>query len=168
MADEVKNDETPKVNPFAEEVKSENAKREGVGLRVFTGYTRGRATAAIKWEAFDTDKPDTLPTSPKQFAEVTGITDSAKILSFMIDGFNEYQYRQASDPIAEFVNPAWDDDTKLKFRTVVRNYATVTSTSIEETVALMKPGVEKAFAAKVAAESANKPAEVPVADAPAE
>lgn len=158
MAEEM--NDVEKVNPFTAEVKKANAERAGVGLRMFTGYTRGRATAAIKWEAFDTDKPDTLPTSPKQFAEVTGITDSAKILSFMIDGFNEYQYRQASDPIAEFVNPAWDDDTKLKFRTVVRNYATVTGTSIEDTVALMKPGVEKAFASRIAAESKSEPVEV--------
>lgn len=163
MAEEMANEvvETEKVNPFEAEVEKANAERKGVGLRMFTGYTRGRSTSAIKWEAFDTDKPDTLPTSPKQFAEVTGITDSAKILTFMIEGYNLYQYRQASDPIAEFVNPAWDDDTKLKFRTVVRNYANVTGTSIEDTVALMKPGVEKAFAARSAG---NAPAEVVAAE----
>ena len=147
MADEVKATEE-KVNPFQAEADAANAAKTGIGTRVFVGFTRGRATTAIKWDAFDTDKPDTLPTSPKQFAEVTGINDAKQILEFMIDGFNEYQYRQASDPIAEYVNPVWDADTKLKFRTVVRNYATVTGTSIEDTVAMMKPGVEAAFAKK--------------------
>jgi hypothetical protein len=154
MADDMKNatEQTDeKVNPFKAEADAENAKRTGVGFRVFYGYTRGRGTQPIKWEAFDTDKPETLPTSPQQLSEVTKVTDGKLLLQFMIDGCNDYMYRQASDPIAEFVNPAWDDETKLRFRNVIRNYSVTAEVSIEEAVALMKPGVEKVHQAKLAA-----------------
>lgn len=153
MAEEVKTEE--KVNPFKAEADKFNAEQKGVGLRMFTGFTRGRSTTAIKWNQFDTDKPDTLPKNVKEFSEVTGVTEGKDLLNFMIDGFNEYQYRQASDPIAEYVNPAWDDEMKTKFRAVVRGYSSTTETSIEDTVALMKPGIEAAFQKKLAANTAE-------------
>jgi hypothetical protein len=157
MADEVAVEVVEKENKFKAEVEAENAKLTGIGLRWFYGSTRGRGTQEIKWQAFDTDKPETLPTSVPNLTEIIGITDAKKLLSFLIDGVNDYLYRQASDPIAEYVNPAWDDETKLKFRTIVRNYSSSAEVSIEDTVALMKPGIEKVFAAKQAAIAAATP-----------
>src|SRR5262245_17694142 len=122
MAEDVK-EVAEKVNPFQAEVDKVNAERTGVGLRLFCGNTRGKGSQPIKWEAFDDSKPETLPKTMKEFAEITGVKSEADILELVIDGFSANQYRTASDPIAEFVNPAWDADLKLKFRNVVRNYS---------------------------------------------
>lgn len=131
---------------FEKNATEENGKRSGLGLRVMVGATRGKNTQNIKYEAFDQSKPDTLPTSIASFAEVTSITDEAMLVTLLIDGFNDYQYRQASDPIAEFVNPVWPDEIKLAFRTSVRNYAKAAEVSIEEAANLMKPSIDKKYA----------------------
>jgi hypothetical protein len=68
----------------------------------------------------------------------------------LIVGFNDKQYTEASDPIAEFVNPAWPDDVKLQFRTVVRNLAKMQNITISEASDLVKPGTEKKFLASQA------------------
>jgi hypothetical protein len=131
----------------AEEVKAENAKRSGIGLRLFTGYTRGKGSIAIKWEAF---ADDSEPKSLQEFLDVTKATQD-DLLKYAIVGYNDEQYTAASDPIAEHVNDAWDKDTKAQFRLVVRNLQKAMSASgatIESVVAMVKPGVEKAFAAK--------------------
>lgn len=150
MANEVaKNEETEPVHPFQAEADKLNESRgEDKGTRVRVGMTRGKGSLAIKWEAFDESKPKTLPADIKEFMALTGIQDQAKLLEFLIVGYNDSTYTAASDPIAEFVNPSWDDDTKAQFRLVVRNYSKATGSSIEDTVSLMKPGIEKAFAAK--------------------
>lgn len=145
MADEVA--EVEKVNPFKAEADAENAKRSGVGLRVFYGYTRGKGSIPIRYEGF---ADDTKPTSMQEFLNVTKATET-ELLEYAIIGANESYYKDASDPIAEHVNDAWDKDTKSQFRLVVRNLQKAMAASgatIESVVAMVKPGVEKAFAAK--------------------
>ena len=116
----------------------ENATRTGVGTRQFVGQTRGKGALVVKWEAFDESKPETLPKSLKEFTEVSGIKSEADLLGFVIDGFNNSQYTAASDPIAEFVNPSWDDATKAQFRLVVRNMSKILGKSIEETATMVR------------------------------
>lgn len=139
----------------AADEKKLNEGRTGKGTRLTIGYTRGRSTQRIQYEAFDETQPATLPETLQEFLELskTSANDEKTLLSFLIDGFNSNAYTQASDPIAEFVNPAWDTEVQKQFRLVVRNYAASTETSIEDAVALIKPGVEKAYLAKLAAKS---------------
>ena len=127
--------------------KEENAKRTGVGTRVKIGSTRGRSVMNIKYEFFDESLPDSLPKTVEQFMSVTGIKGNADLTELLIVGFNDKQYTEASDPIAEYVNPAWPDDVKLQFRTVVRNLAKMQDIAIGDAVALVKPGTEKKFLA---------------------
>lgn len=135
-----------KVNPFDAEAKLENEKRSGVGLRVFTGFTRGKGSMPIKWEQFASDSE---PTSLEQFLEVTKASKD-DLLKYAIIGFNDTRYTEASDPIAEHVNKMWDDSTQAQFRLVVRNlHKSLAGTkTIDEVVAMVKPGIEKAQAAK--------------------
>lgn len=147
MSDEQKTELQVEREKFEKEAEETNKARTGKGLRVMVGATRGRTTQNIKYEAFDTNKPDTLPSDPAEFSQITGVNDSALLMSFLIDGYNDYQYRQASDPIAEFINPVWPDDVKTAFRTSVRNYAKAAEVSIEEAANLMRPAIDKKFAA---------------------
>ena len=126
---------------------SVNAGRSGVGTRVKVGSTRGKATQNIKYEFFDESQPDTCPKTVEQFVSITGIKGNSELCELLIVGFNDKQYTEASDPIAEFVNPAWPDDVKLQFRTVVRNLAKMQEISIADAVAMIKPGTEKKFKA---------------------
>jgi hypothetical protein len=120
-----------------------NKARTGKGTRVKVGATRGKNPQAISYEAFDESLPDTLPKTLSEFMEVSKIQDEPTIVGFLIDGYNAAQYTAASDPIAEFVNPTWPDDVQKQFRLVVRNYSNATGVSIEDAVALIKPGIEK-------------------------
>jgi len=118
---------------------------------VKVGSTRGKNPQPISFENFDEEQPDTLPKTLSEFMDVAKVTDENVIVSYLIDGYNLAQYTAASDPIAEYVNPAWDEDTRKGFRIVVRNYAQNAKVSIEDAVALIKPGIEAAMAAKSAA-----------------
>lgn len=109
-----------------QEVNRINSTRSGVGTRLKAGMTRGKGSLVIQWEAFDESKPETLPKNLAEFASIAKIDPSSEagkktILDYLIVGYNDDMYVQASDPIAEFVNPAWDDDRKSQFRLVVRN-----------------------------------------------
>lgn len=139
-------DETVK-HPFEDEVVAANQARNGKGTRLKFGMTRGKGSLPIKWEAFDESKPDTLPSSLEEFISITK-ANKDQLLEWALVGYNDAQYTAASDPIAEHVNATWDDDTKTQFRLVVRNYSKATGMSIEDSVSLIKPGIEKAFAAK--------------------
>jgi hypothetical protein len=118
-----------------------NKSRTGKGTRISVGQTRGRSTQVISWEAFDESLPDTLPKTLSEFMEVAKVSDEPTIVSYLIDGFNAAQYTQASDPVAEFVDPTWPEDVQKQFRIVVRNYAAATNVSIEDAVTLIKPGI---------------------------
>jgi len=124
------------------EIDSVNSQRSGKGTRLFVGQTRGKNPQVITWEAFDESKPDTLPGSVQEFLTLTDTKDEKVYLQYLIDGFNSNQYSAASDPIAEFVNPAWPDEIQKNFRLVVRNYAAGANVSIEDAVALIKPGIQ--------------------------
>lgn len=128
-----------------------NDARTGKGTRVFVGSTRGRSTQVISYENFDLSQPDTLPKTLSEFMEVTKTNDETIIVGYLLDGYNSAQYTAASDPVAEFVEPTWSDDVQKQFRLVVRNYAAATNVSIEDAVALIKPGI-------LAAENARKAA----------
>jgi len=158
MADEqVKATEEKHV--FQDEVEAANKARTGKGTRLKYGNTRGKGSIPIKWEAFDEGLADTLPVSIAEFMELTKVKEEKDLLSYLIVGFNDDMYTQASDPIAEFVNPAWDKDTtQLQFRTVVRTMtkAMQGTKTLEEVVAMIKPSVEAAHLASLAAKSTEK------------
>lgn len=133
------------------EEKKLNEGRSGKGTRKTIGYTRGRSTQRIVYEAFDTDQPETLPTTQKEFMELSGISDEPLIVAFLIDGHNSYQYGNASDPVSEFVNPAWNSEMQSRFKVAVKNYATATEVELSTAVDLIKPGFEAAHAKALAA-----------------
>lgn len=125
-----------------EKADATNKERTGKGTRVRVGQTRGRNPQVISWEAFDESQPDTLPATLSEFMEITKTQDEKAIVGYLVDGYNDAQYTAASDPIAEFVNPAWPDEVQRQFRLVVRNYSNATGVSLDDAVALIKPGIE--------------------------
>lgn len=128
------------------EADTTNASRTGVGTRVRVGQTRGKNPMVISWEAFDESKPETLPTTIANFMEVTNVKDEPSLVSFLIGGLNDANYTAASDPLAEYVDLTWPQDAQTQFRLVTRNYARGANVSIEDAVALIKPGFVKQFA----------------------
>lgn len=130
--------EVAKQEAAAKEV---NSTRTGKGTRVSVGMTRGRNPQVISFEEFDDALPATLPTTLSEFMEVAKIQDEALIVSYLIDGYNAAQYTEASDPLAEFVEASWSAEVQKQFRLVVRNYSNATGVSLEDAVALIKPGI---------------------------
>jgi len=117
------------------------------------GKTRGKNPRDIEYQAFDLEKPDTLPKSVDEFISVTGMDvmkkeDEKAFLEYLIDGYNGAQYSAASDEIGEFINDAWDKDTQAQFRLAVRNFSKLTNKSIEDAVAILKPSIDSAWLAK--------------------
>ncbi len=133
---------------IADKEKTLNEGRTGKGTRVMIGLTRGRNPQMVQYEAFDESQPDTLPKTLSEFMEVSKVNDEAAIVSFLIDGFNSASYTAASDPVAEFVDASWSEDVQKQFRLVVRNYSNATGVSIEDAVALIKPGIVASQAKK--------------------
>jgi hypothetical protein len=153
------NEETLKIEQ--EKANAENAKRSGVGTRVFAGQTRGKGSVVISWEKFDRSKPETLPTSAEQFMQiVTPTPTAAQVLDYIIDGYNDAQYSAASDEIGEYINDAWEPETQALFRTVVRNFSKMDGQTLESAVAMIKPATETAFQARLAAKLAKAEATV--------
>jgi hypothetical protein len=132
---------------MAKREKELNASITGKGLRFFLGMTRGRNPQEIKYQNWDDSQPDTLPTTLSEFMDLrkdsAEVVDEKGIVRRLILGDNEVLYKEASDPVAEFVDPTWPEDVQKQFRIVVRNYATATGVSIEDAVALIKPGIVK-------------------------
>lgn len=132
----------------AKEVEVENAKRSGVGTRLKAGRTRGKGSMVITFEQFDETKPETLPKDIAGFLATVNLDptkDESTIVSYLISGFNTESYVAASDPLAEYVEDSWPADSKTQFRLVVRNYSRGAGVSIEDAVALIKPGFIKQF-----------------------
>jgi hypothetical protein len=127
-----------------------NKSRSGKGTRLMVGATRGRNVSIIEYEAFDDSKPETLPDSIQEFMSLTNTQDEKTLVGYLVEGFNSASYRQASDEIGEFINPAWPKEIQAAFRLAVRNYAKSAEVSIDEAAALLKPGIEKKFAANAA------------------
>ena len=130
--------------------KQVNDTRTGKGTRISVGLTRGRNPQVISFEEFDESLPDTLPIDLSEFMDLSKVKEEKALVSLLIDGFNSLAYTTASDPIAEFVEPTWDEDVQKQFRLVVRNYASSTECSIEDAVALIKPGIVAAQLKKAA------------------
>ncbi len=130
--------------------KALNEGKTGKGLRVFLGLTRGRNPQEIQFENWDDSLPDTLPLSLSEFMDLRKMTDEKDIVRRLILGDNEILYSEASDPVAEYLDATWPDDVQKSFRLVVRNYATNANVSIEDAVALIKPGIVAAVAKKAA------------------
>ena len=148
MTTEAKTENEQAVDVATEKAKTANATRTGKGTRVRVGQTRGRNPQVISWEAFDESQPDTLPKTLSEFMEITKVSDETAIVQYLIDGYNDAAYTAASDPVAEFVDATWAEDVQKQFRLVVRNYANATGVSIEDAVALIKPGIVKSQAKK--------------------
>jgi hypothetical protein len=127
-----------------------NKGRSGKGTRVKVGSTRGKNPQPISFEQFDESQPDTLPTSLQEFIglAMANVADKDKeptILSYLIEGYNADSYRQASDPIAEYIDSAWPEDLQKQFRMVVRNYSAGANVSLEDAVTLIRPGIVAAY-----------------------
>lgn len=129
------------------EADEKNKARSGKGTRVAVGQTRGRNPQVISWERFDDRLPETLPKTLSEFMEIAKVSDEVTIVSYLLDGYNSAAYTAASDPVAEFVDPTWNEDVQKQFRLVVRNYSNATGVSIEDAVALIKPGIVKSQSA---------------------
>ena len=123
-----------------------NATRSGKGTRLTVKSTKGRNTQVVTFEAFDKEQPDTCPKSLSEFMDmVKSMTGKdvleADIVDSLIDGFNANAYSVASDPIAEYLDSSWTPAVQTQFKLVVRNYSNATGVSIEDAVALIKPGI---------------------------
>jgi hypothetical protein len=125
-----------------------NEGKTGKGLRSFLGLTRGRNPLEIQFENWDESQPDTLPLTLTEFMDLRKITDEKDMVKRLILGDNELLYSEASDPVAEFVEKTWPEEVQKAFRLVVRNYATNAGVSIEDAVALIKPGIVASQAKK--------------------
>ena len=125
-----------------------NEGKTGKGLRSFLGMTRGRNPQEIQYENWDEAIPDSLPLTLSEFMDLRKVTDEKDIVRRLILGDNEILYSEASDPVAEFVDASWSEEVQKQFRVVVRNYATATGVSIEDAVALIKPGIVASQAKK--------------------
>lgn len=118
-----------------------NEGRTGKGTRIMLSLSRGRNPVEVQYEAFDESKPDTLPLSLSEFMDLSKTQDEKVIVSYLLDGFNSASYTIASDPVAEFQDASWDADVQKMFRNIVRQYASNANVSIEDAVALIKPGI---------------------------
>lgn len=145
MTDEAKSAKELELEQRQKEADEFNAAQSGVGLRRRVGQTRGKNPMVITWDAFDESKPETLPTTMKQFMEVTKVEDEPSLVNLLIGGYNDSAYTAASDPLAEYVDLSWPQDAQTQFRLVVRNYSRGAGVSLEDAVALIKPGFEKQF-----------------------
>lgn len=119
-----------------------NEGKTGKGTRTMLGMTRGKGSTEVQYEAFDESQPDTLPKTVSECFTLMDIGDNEPLaVSYLIDGFNSASYQTASDPTNEFVDPSWTPEVQKQFRLVVRNYSQATGVSIEDAVALIKPGI---------------------------
>lgn len=146
MADETQSEKAAIEKEYQGKIDALNAGRAGVGTRAFYGFTRGKGSMPFVYEKFDIAVPASLPKSVEEFMSVTKVDADKDLTDLLIDGYNEKLYTEASDPIAEYVNPAWTPETQTRFRLVVRGYAASAQVSIEAAVELIKPGFEKAAA----------------------
>lgn len=129
-------------------------------LTTAEGSTRGKNPRKITFKKFDREVTENLPKDLAEFLEVTKEVNDGKpytqveLLDFVLDGFNAAMYSAASDEIGEFIPDSWSKDDAAQFRLAVRNMSKVAQLSIEDTVNLLKPAVEKGILAKKAAQAA--------------
>lgn len=128
-----------------------NKGRSGKGTRVRVGQTRGKNPKVISWESFDTDYPESLPSDAAEFLSLTKTTDDRLFTAYCIDGYNAAMYAAASDVLSEYLEPNWPDAFAKQFKTNITTFVAMTGVSIEEAVSIVKPKVQRAFEAKLAA-----------------
>lgn len=138
------------------EAEESNKAKTGKGLRTRAGQTRGKNPSVISWDAFDDSQVDTLPTSIKEFMELTGTKDEPVMVGYLIDGFNSAAYGLASDELYEYVDDSWSAETQGQFRLAVRNFVKASGMELEKVVNLLKPAIDAQEKAKK--EAAAKPA----------
>jgi hypothetical protein len=149
--DEVKEAREVALQAKRDELKVINDKRTGKGSRLSAGLTRGKNPQIVVFEEFDESQPETLPITVAEFLELTKIDSEPVYLSMLIDGYNLQQRTNASDPIAEHVNPAWSEVQQKQFKMAVKNYTAAMQASnpaytLDEAVSLLKPSLEAGFA----------------------
>lgn len=127
------------------EEKELNKDRTGKGTRVFLSMTRGRNPQKVQYENWDEKQPATLPVTYNDcLAEMKtrGFTEAdiepAMVKRFIL-GDNELFYKEASDPVAEYVDKTWPEEIQKGFRLVVRNFSANNNVTIEEAANLIKP-----------------------------
>ena len=126
------------------EVKAANAARSGKGTRLVLANTRGKGSIQIKYEAFDADFAGSLPETVAEFMQLSGVEDEGTLVSFLITGYNDANYKRASDPVREYVNPAWPSEIAESFKLAVKNLVKA-GLDIEKVVAMVKPGIDASF-----------------------
>lgn len=133
---------------------SQNGETTMAKLTMAEGSTRGKNPRKITYLKFDREVVENLPKKLAEFLEATKSANEDKpfteeeLTSFAVDGFNLASYSAASDEIGEFIPDGWPSDTKAQFRLAVRNTSKIAGLSIEDTVAMLLPAVEKGIAAK--------------------
>jgi hypothetical protein len=141
---------TPKPSTNGDTMADETVKIERrPALSTKQGSTRGKNPRKIEYQAFDLEKPETLPQTITEFMDVSGVKDQNEIVALLVDGFNASQYSAASDEIGEFLNDAWDKDTQGQFRLAVRNMMKLTGFEVEQVVNMLKPAIDKAWVERV-------------------
>jgi len=143
MTDEAKTEQELALEAAEAKATETNSARTGKGTRVKVGQTRGRNPQVISYEVFDESNPETLPKTLTEFMDISKVSDEQAIVSYLLDGYNSASYIMASDPVAEFVEASWPEEVQKQFRIVVRQYAAGAQVSIEDAVALIKPGIVK-------------------------
>jgi hypothetical protein len=147
MATEANNVEAVKEQQIAAtqaKVDAINADRgTNKGTRLVVGQTRGKGSQVITFEKFDENKPELNPTSIAEFMTLAKIESNEAgekvLVSYLIDGYNSQSYANASDPIAEYVEPTWTPDEQKGFKLVVKNFAAQLSMTVEDAVNVIKP-----------------------------
>lgn len=140
-------DEVVEVTALESEVARLNAGKSGKGTRFVLANTRGKGSVQIKYAAFDSDVVGSLPETVSEFMDLSGVTDEGELVSFLITGFNDASYKRASDPVSEFVNPAWPNEIAESFKLAVKNLVKA-GLDIDKVVAMVKPGIDASFSAK--------------------
>ena len=137
-------DEVVEVTALESEVARLNASRSGKGTRFVLANTRGKGSIQIKYEAFDSDVVGSLPETVQEFMTFTGTEDEGVLVSYLVTGFNDASYKKASDPVSEFVNPAWPAEIADSFKLAVKNLVKA-GLDIDKVVAMVKPGIDASF-----------------------
>ena len=129
------------------EVSELNKNLTGKGMRWVLANTRGKGSIQIKYLAFDSDVVGSLPETVSEFMDLSGDADELVLVSYLITGKNDASYKKASDPVSEFVNPAWPDEIAENFKLAVKNLvkAGVAGGNLEAIVAIVKPGVDESY-----------------------
>lgn len=148
MSEDQKTEQEKRLAEATAKAEEVNKGKTGRGTRQVVGQTRGRNPQVITYEEFDKQKPETLPETLDEFMKLTATNDEKVILGYVLDGFNDAAYREASDPVAEFIESSWPDEIKKNFRVIVRNYAAMLGLSIEDAANAVKPNVMKGLAEK--------------------